>query len=191
MDLLKLLPNSPNPDSSDSLSFESVFKKSYGSLVYFSFKLVGEKQEAEDIVQDAFVNYWNRRKEVVQEMAVIKSFLYTIVRNASLNVLKHQKVVREFQKQSPSDPWDEKSIENEIIRSEVLSEIYRVIESLPAGCRQITQMSYLDGKKNQEIAEELGVSVNTVKTQKQRALQLMRQKLTTEIFSFFLLLILK
>jgi RNA polymerase sigma-70 factor (family 1) len=171
--------------------FETIFGKSYAGLVFFSFNITGDKQEAEDIVQDAFVQYWNRRHDVAPDLAVIKGYLYSTVRNSSLNLLKHQKVVKQFQNQQPLEPIEEKSIENEIIRSEVLSQIQNALESLPAGCRRISEMSYLDGKKNQEIAEELGVSVNTVKTQKQRALYLLRQKLSTETFALFLLMILK
>ncbi|MCE6988076.1 RNA polymerase sigma-70 factor [Dyadobacter sp. CY323] len=178
-------------NAGSGLSFETIFGKSYAGLVFFSFNITGDRQESEDIVQDAFVQYWNRRHEVTPDLAVIKGYLYTTVRNSSLNLLKHQKIVQRFRDQQPSEPVEERSIENEIIRSEVLSQIHHAIESLPAGCRRISEMSYLDGKKNQEIADELGVSVNTVKTQKQRALYLLRQKLSMETFSLLLLIILK
>lgn len=181
-------PDNSERDTPSEVSFETLFSRSYAGLVYFSFQITGDKQEAEDIVQDAFVSYWNRRDEVAKDLPAIKGFLYATVRNACLNLHKHQKVIRKFQDQLPADPVEDRIMENEIIRAEVLSEIYNAIESLPPGCRQISRMSYLDGKKNNEIAEELGVSVNTVKTQKQRAMQLLRQKLTAESFSFLMLL---
>jgi RNA polymerase sigma-70 factor (family 1) len=187
------LPDQPSDfsigNAGSGLSFEDVFGRSYAGLVFFSFNIIGDKQGAEDLVQDAFVQYWNRRDEIGAELTVIKGYLYTTVRNSSLNLLKHQKVVRKFQDQQGVEPVEETSIENEIIRSEVLSQIHHAIESLPAACRRISEMSYLDGKKNQEIADELGVSVNTVKTQKQRALHLLRQKLSMETFCLLLLYI--
>jgi RNA polymerase sigma-70 factor (family 1) len=175
----------------NKLFFEAIFGKSYAGLVFFSFNITGDRQESEDIVQDAFVEYWSRRDEVTPDLAVIKGYLYATVRNSSLNLLKHQKVVKKFQDQQPFEPIDEKSIENDIIRSEVLSQIHDALESLPAGCRRVLEMSYLDGKKNQEIADELALSVNTVKTQKQRALYLLRQKLPLETFSLFLVITLQ
>jgi RNA polymerase sigma-70 factor (family 1) len=161
------------------------------NMVFFSFNMIKDKREAEDIVQEAFLNYWNRKNEISQDLTAIKSFLYTTVKNASLNLLRHQKVIKKFQDQLPQILIDDKSILNSIIQAEVISKIHNALESLPAGCQQISRMSYLDDKNNNEIALELGISVNTVKTQKQRAMQILRQKLTPEILSIFLLLFLK
>jgi RNA polymerase sigma factor (sigma-70 family) len=118
-------------------------------------------------------------------MHVVKSFLYTTVRNSCLDVLKHRSVIQKFRDQLETEPIDDRDIENEMIRAEVLSELFEAITHLPQGCRQILEMSFLDGRKNQEISDELGISINTVKTQKQRALQLLRLKLTSRTFSFF------
>jgi RNA polymerase sigma-70 factor (ECF subfamily) len=64
-----------------------------------------------------------------------------------------------------------------MIRAEVLREINREIENLPEQCRKIFKMSFFDGKKNQEIASMLEISVHTVKNQKARAIQLLRVRL--------------
>jgi len=174
-------------NATHDLAFNAVFASSYGGLVYFAYKMIGDKQEAEDAVQNAFISYWNVKKNVGSAAHIIKSFLYTTVRNTCLDILKHQTVVRKFRDQLEADPVDEKDIEQEIIRAEVLGEIFRAIELLPPGCRQVLEMSYLLGKKNQEIAEELQISINTVKTQKQRALQLLKMNLTSNTFPLLLL----
>lgn len=97
MDLFKTLPESNDGTSSVMSEFKALFDKSYAGLVFYSFKIVGDRQDAEDIVQDAFVNYWNQKKAVSEEVNAIKSFLYNTVRNASFNLLRHQKVVRKFE----------------------------------------------------------------------------------------------
>lgn len=191
MDSLFTLPELSKNKHNSKAAFEDIFNGNYANMVYFSFNIIKDKREAEDIVQEAFLNYWNRKHEVSQDLTAIKSFLYTAVKNASLNVLRHQKVIKKFQDQLPQILVDDKSIVNAIIQAEVISKIHNALESLPPGCRQISRMSYLDDKNNHEIALELGISVNTVKTQKQRAMQLLRQKLTPEILSIFLLLFLK
>jgi len=177
-------------ENDKSIAFETLFNRNYSNLVYFSFNIVKDKAEAEDIVQDAFIHYWNRKGEIAENMDAVKSFLYTTVKNASLNLLRHQKVIQKFANQLP-ELIEEKNIINTIIQSEVYSKIHHAIESLPPGCQKISRLSYLDDKKNNEIAEELGISINTVKTQKQRAMYLLRQKFTAEIFSLFVLIFLK
>jgi RNA polymerase sigma-70 factor (ECF subfamily) len=151
--------------------------------------MIGDKQEAEDVVQNAFVSYWNCKDNLGSEPTVVKSFLYTTVRNSCVDLLRHRLVVQNFRDQLEEDPIEENFVENEIIRTEVLSEIFNAIELLPSGCRQVLEMSYLEGKKNHEISKELGVSTNTVKTQKQRALRLLRLKLSSTALVFLLLLI--
>lgn len=168
------------------LTFTSVFAKSYAGLVFFSFNIIGDKEEAEDVVQNAFVSYWNCKDDLGYEPKVVKGFLYTTVRNLCLDLLRHRLVVQKFRGQLEDDPIEENFVEKEIIRAEVLSEIFNAIELLPSGCRQILEMSYLEGKKNQEISDELGVSINTVKTQKQRALQLLKLKLSSTALIFLL-----
>jgi RNA polymerase sigma-70 factor (family 1) len=190
MDSLFIQQRLKSEESDDKLAFETLFNNTYTNLVFFSFNLVKNKREAEDIAQDAFIKYWHHRQDVAGDQDAVKSFLYTSVKNASLNLLRHQKVIRKFEDQLP-ELVEEKNIIHTIIQSEVYSKIHRALGSLPAGCRQIAGMSYLDDKKNTEIAEELGISVNTVKTQKQRAMQLLRQKFMAELFSAFILFFLR
>jgi RNA polymerase sigma-70 factor (family 1) len=170
------------------LTFTSVFAKSYGGLVFFSFNMIGDKQEAEDVVQNAFLSYWSCKDHLGKEPTIVKSFLYTTVRNSCMDLLRHRLVVKKFRDQLDGDPIEENFVENEIIRSEVLCEIFKAIELLPSGCREVLEMSYLEGKKNHEISEALGVSINTVKTQKQRALQLLRLKLSSTALVIFIFL---
>ncbi len=180
--------NSLNQTPANDLAFKSVFDESYSGLLYFSNNLIGDKAEAEDIVQNAFITYWKRKDAIGSESQVIKSFLYTTVRNSCLDLLKHRLVIRKFRDQLERNPMEENLIENQIIYAEVLSELFGAIEKLPAGSRKVLEMSYLQGKKNYEISEELGLSVNTIKTQKQRALRLLRSKLAPSTFVLLLLM---
>ncbi|GHB63793.1 RNA polymerase sigma-70 factor [Persicitalea jodogahamensis] len=180
--------NSSNYIPANDLTFKSVFDSSYSGLVYFSSKIIGDKAEAEDIVQNAFVSYWRCKENVGSEVPAIKSFLYTTVKNSCMDLLKHRLVIRKFRDQLEKEPMEENLMENQIIYAEVLSELFGAIEKLPAGSRQVLEMSYLQGKKNYEISEELGLSINTVKTQKQRAISLLRLKLAPSSFLHMLVL---
>lgn len=160
-----------------------LFKEYYDRLVYFSLQLIKDKDQAEDLVQDAFIKYWNQRETVIQDPIAIKNFLYSTVRNASLNVIRHNKVVESYIEFQGSTEPEEPPVIEAIITAEAVAEIHAALQSLPESHRIISIMGYFDGKKNQEIADELGMSVNTVKKQKQRALELMRVQLSPEVFA--------
>ena len=160
-----------------------LFKEYYDRLVYFSVQLTKDKEQAEDLVQDAFIKYWNQRETVIQDPIAIKNFLYSTVRNASLNVIRHNKVIESYiEYQGTAEP-EEPPVLEAIITAEAVAEIHAALHSLPESHRMISILGYFEGKKNQEIADELGMSVNTVKKQKQRALELMRVQLSPEVFA--------
>lgn len=169
-------------------TIKSVFKESYHALTYFAFKILDSRSEAEDIVQDAFIKYWNQRHEVSDDLQAVKSYLYTSVRNSCFNVLRHRSVSeKHLQNTFGAGMIYEKDALEILLEAETMVLVFKAIDTLPPVCRTITRMSYLQGKKNDEIAAELGISVNSVKTQKQRAAQLLRKKLSPEILGFVLL----
>jgi RNA polymerase sigma-70 factor (ECF subfamily) len=168
--------------SLEQVDFNALFKEFYDRLVYFSFQLIKDKDQARDIVQDAFVKYWNLQENIMPDKIAIKNFLYRTVRNASLNSIRHEKVVESFvQLQDCIEPEEPPVIEA-IITAEVIAAIHTAVQSLPERYRQVSLLGYMEGKKNPEIADELDMSVNTVKKQKQKALQLLRMKLEPEIW---------
>ncbi|HQX95865.1 MAG TPA: RNA polymerase sigma-70 factor [Chitinophagaceae bacterium] len=154
----------------------NLFDLYYTRLCYFAHKLIGNKEASEDIVQDAFVAYWKKSADFDNELS-IKSFLYLTVKNACLNVIRHEQVVKRFAESNEDSGYTEEKITENIIRSEVAGEIHSAIATLPKGCRQVLELAYFGELKNDEIAEQLQISINTVKTQKARALQLLRLKL--------------
>lgn len=169
--------------------FEQFFKGFYPRLVYFAFQILGDKTKAEDIVQEAFIKYWDHKEEVSQNPIAIKNFLYSTVKNSSLNVVRHEKVVEKYKSNFTPLEAEEATVINYIIQSEVLAEIHQAIQTLPESCQRISRMGYLEGMKNHEIAATLGISINTVKTQKQRAMQLLRLRLNPETFALLALVL--
>jgi RNA polymerase sigma-70 factor (ECF subfamily) len=180
--------NSDNraPEPALRPDIEQIFHDYYARLVFFSHQIVGHKAIAEDLTQEAFIKYWHQQEALAPDKTAIKNFLYSAVKHASLNTVRHDKVVARFIHQADLSEGEEAPIMQALIRAEVLAELYRALESLPESCRKISCMGYLEGLKNHEIAQELGISVNTVKTQKQRGMHLLRLKLNPELFVLFL-----
>lgn len=161
---------------------ESFFKRHYGDLCYFAFKMINDHQNAEDLVQDAFMKCWSSKAEFPNESA-LKGYLYLSVRNACLNLSRGKAVRDRHQEElrfslTDNDPV----IIDQMIMAEVIGRIHQAIEDLPIGCRTVLKLSFFESFTNDQIAEKLGVSVSTVKTQKARAVQLLRLKLDPSTF---------
>lgn len=153
--------------------FRVMYEEYYSILVSYVANLVLSDDTAEDIVQDLFLSLWERPVTFISFQA-FRSYLYTFVRNASLNYLKHQDVERSYiaaVEAMPEIPSDE-----ELYREEEYRKLFQAIDELPAACREIFLMS-LDGKKNKEIASLLDISIVTVKTQKMRAMQKLKKQM--------------
>ncbi|MDR2130502.1 MAG: RNA polymerase sigma-70 factor [Odoribacteraceae bacterium] len=167
-------------------SFRELFMAWYPRLVYFSWRLVGDRPEAEDIAQEAFASYWSRRAGVSGEEAAIKGYLYETARNLCLNHLRRRAVERGYRERGAGSDSDTDEM-NALVSAEVLAAIYQAIGTLPARCREIVTMAYVEGLKNREIAERCHLSIHTVRAQKQRAIHLLKERLGREALLLLLL----
>lgn len=170
----------------DERAFTALFHYFYAALCYFSEKITGNRPAAEEIVGDIFMKVWQRHT-AFEQLSSIKAFLYISVRNSSLNFLDKESNQRK-QEQSFADLSEplEESVLNEIIRTEVLNEIYQAIGDLPEECSRVFKLLYRENKKPKEIAMQLGISVSTVNSQKQRGLMLLKRKLSGKSFELLL-----
>lgn len=160
--------------------FSFFFRELYKPLCLFADRYLNQMDKAEDIVADTFVRLWEKR-EGITGIKTVRSYLYGAVRNACLNELKKQPRVPSAITGQP----DKTMLEN-MIRAEVLQEIYITIEQLPHKCKRIFTKLYIEGKTVREIADELQLSVSTVKTQKTIALAFIRSRLSPLFTGIFL-----
>jgi len=155
---------------------KALFDEHYPSLCYFVWRMIKDKSLAEDLVQDAFVSYFQRKDQVSDDPKAIKAYLYSTVRFAAYNLSRKEKVVRKFWARSQFNEIDDLDYEHLIIEAEFMQSINETLAKLPKACQQIMKMSYIDGLSNEQIAQELVLSVNTIKTQKRRGLNVLRAK---------------
>lgn len=163
--------------SGNEKSLQSLFNLYYRPLRFFATRLLKDQFCAEDIVEESFIKLWSRKADF-KSLQNIKAFLYITTRNACLNALKQQQrdIVSKNQLAYLTSEKEEYVL-NEMVKSEVLEEITRKVETLPGQCRKIFIMSFINGYKNHEIATALKISVHTVKNQKIRAIQLLKLRL--------------
>jgi RNA polymerase sigma-70 factor (ECF subfamily) len=163
-------------------SFKLLYEAVFPPLILFSRRFVDEKDAAADLVQEALLAYWNRRKEF-KTVIEVKAFLYGTLKNMCLNHLRTKKVhgryVQKTMKEAErtSEAVDEPLvINNAIIEEETFALLYRALSELPPREKEIMELS-LQGKKNQAIADILSLSVNTIKTLKLRAYRRLRESI--------------
>jgi len=156
----------------DKEAFNHIFNMFYKRVCFFAAGIVSE-DAAEDLVQDAFVKLWERRLSF-DSLTSIKAFLYLTTKNSCLNTYKHQKVVEKFESYQ-AESTDESNIIYRLIEAEVLDEVQQAVQQLPQSYRKVIYLSYFEGLSNQETADYLNVSINTVKTQKVRSLRILRE----------------
>lgn len=174
----------------DEQIFKELFECFHARLCYFACSLLNGTKETEDVVQDAFVRLW-QRKENFDNLQSVKAFLYLTVKNACLNIHKHEKVVcnhREAIGKLYVEDADDPDMVTRIIEAETLDKVYQALQKLPKGCRTVLNLSYFEEMKNEDISTHLQVSINTIKTQKKRALHLLRTML--KVSSIWLLILL-
>lgn len=164
-------------------NFETLFNSLYPRLIVYSINFVNDKVIAEEIVGDCFVKLWERRKEL-GHIGNIKSYLYTMVKNASFDHLERSKKMISFE----LEDYDAGvKIEQDLIEDEVHAILYEALGKLPEKCRKVFELSCLMGLKYKDIAYDLDISVNTVKSQRARAILLLQEQLKNNPFLMVML----
>mgnify|MGYP005935919135 CR=1 FL=1 len=167
----------------DHDAFKELFEKYFKKMTLFAEYFLLDRDEAEDIAQEVFVDLWNS-STTLPDISNLKSYLFVQVRNRCLNRLKHLHVEDNY-KQWLLEAQSYAEISETEADPEVLKRVYDAIEELPDQSRIIFKRCVLDGKKYKEVAEEMDISINTVNTQMKRAYKFIRSRLGA---SFLILL---
>ena len=158
--------------------FEIFFKRLYLPLGMYALRLVEDVDIAEDLVQETFMNVWLYLQKG-GKIDDFSSFTYRSLRNVCLSHLRRTKEMCNID--------DVPEVEDEVIDTSIRdARIWRAIDELPKKCREIFLMSKRDGLSNSEIAEELDLSVKTVKNQITKAFRRLRNALPDDHKPFFL-----
>jgi len=168
--------------------YKYLYKNYYPSLCRFSSLLIGNLEESKDLVQECFIRLWRSDAKFENEKA-LSAYLYLSVKNAGLNVLrqrvKMRKASEEDLKKLEELELDSKNIQQIMIEEEVSRLVYEAVNKLSPERRNVILLA-LEGLTNQEIAQQIGISTNTVKSLKLRTYQTLRKDLEPAFCMFFL-----
>lgn len=169
-------------------AFEILFIRYYEPLCKYAYGILKNKNEVEEIVQSVFVKVWEYHKNIQIKIS-FKSYLYQMVHNAVANEIKRKKVAQKHEEEltrlNLHSPISENYPIANLISQESVEKIEKEIASLPEQCRLVFIKYKFEDKSYNEIAEEMNISNNTIKTQLRRAMQ----KLHEAFKEYFLLII--
>jgi RNA polymerase sigma-70 factor (ECF subfamily) len=161
----------------DVTAFEMFFKTYYQPLCNYAYTFIQDRDEAEEIVQSAFLSVWEK-KDSLDIKTSLKSYLYTMVRNTSLNVIKHEKIKQKYVGEALAiDERSHEGVAQAVLSSELEERIHLAMEVLPEQCRLVFKLSRFEELKYAEIAAQLQISVKTVENHMGKALKIMREQL--------------
>ncbi len=172
----------------DEKAIKMLYDRFYRALVAYGCQFV-EKEIAEDIVQETFSVLWERQPQFAST-SQLSTYLYTTVHNMAFNHLRHQ-TVRNNYRQDIVDNLQEFMLVDDTTESFSKEEIYRqlflAVDQLPPRQREVFLLC-MEGKKNKDIAEQLQISAETVKVQKRRAINHLREELSAPALLCLLLM---
>ena len=181
------------PEQREETRFEDIYLSYFSKMKYFAKEYVISEEDAENIVQDVFVELWENKEMLNMHMNLI-AYLFTTIKNKCLNHLRHKLVVQE----TASKLQEEYTIslrmnldsleafDNNLFSDQDIEKIIsRALDTLSEKCRTIFIMSKIEGKKQKEIAQELNISINTIETQ----MGIAYKKLRIELKDYFPILL--
>lgn len=169
----------------DEQAFDSLFKQMHPLLCPFAQRILNNRADAEDTVQEVFINLW-KNKDKIHIAGSSKAYLFQMVHNSCYNKILHFRTLKyQTNKLTETEIWnrihESYQIQDSFIQlleaKETEEVIKKAVEDLPDKCREIFILNRFQGYSYEEIATKLKISQNTVRVQIFRALEQLRNSL--------------
>ena len=152
-----------------------IYEKYHRYLYSLALKYLKSEQIAEDAVQHVFVKLWESTSKIHIEIN-LKNYLYTMTKNHILNMIRdHKDIISLNYENSQIDIPGKEDILKELENRQMKDILYKGVESLPPQKREICLRKLESTDSNQQIADKMGISVNTVKAHYQESIKMLRQ----------------
>ncbi|MFT5261745.1 MAG: RNA polymerase sigma-70 factor (ECF subfamily) [Polaribacter sp.] len=170
------MPSIQAHNNLDKAAFEQLFKSHFVHLCNFASQYVSDMDAARDICQKVFILLWENRESIKTDQNV-RSYLFTSVKNRSLNYIRDQKKYRSHVLDIDIQDVDLAFEEDQLAVEDLKIKIEKALNALPEKCQLVFEMSRYEDKKYQEIADALDISKKTVEAHMSRALRSLRKDL--------------
>lgn len=158
----------------DVEAFTTVYNKYHKLLYVLAYRYLMNPTLAEDAVQHVFTRFWEFRSELHIGINM-KNYLVTMTKNHILNVIRNENTIlaKNYEIAQGISPYEDTLVEN-LEKKELMTILYKAVDMLPPQKREICLMKINEELSNQEIADRLKLSINTIKTHYSDALKLLR-----------------
>lgn len=174
--------------SGDKEAFAEIYQRYWTILFLHSRKILRNDEEAEDVVQELFSNLWLKRESITINIS-LSVYLYHSARYKVLNIIERRRVVNDYLLSLQNFMKEGELITEELYREKELALlIEKEIQSLPPKMREVFELSRKQHLSYSQIAEQLGITEHTVKSQVSNALRILKLKLNVSAGIVVLLL---
>lgn len=168
----------------NSIAFQQFYNKYYQRLLSFIVTFTNDREQAKDIVQEAFVILWTNRKSI-DPLKSPKSYIFFIAKNIFIDYYRKEKRDNQFLIDLKETALRERIEDNGEEISRRIEKMNSLIEALPEKCKVILKMNKIEGLKYQEIADHLDISLKTVESQMRIAYKKIREQSKKKDLIFF------
>lgn len=158
----------------DESSFEEVYNRFWEPLFVSARKVLGDEESARDIIQEVFLDLWNRREKI--NIHNLGGYLYQSVKYQVARKLKDRKLTDLQITVVDQLSLDNLDTEQTVNLAQLNETLQRSLQKLPTRCKQIFELSRFENMSNKEIAEKLNISVSTVENQINKALSVLKSE---------------
>lgn len=162
----------------DQEIYDLIFTKFYKFVFVKALFIIKDRQETEDVVQCFFIDLW-KNKQYLTLRSEMKGYLYTAIRNRSLNYLRDKETDRK-RKENLLVDFDE-SVESKEEPPEYIMPLIKALNELPNQQKHALEIVYMQDKKYQEAADMMGISINSLKTHLKTGLKALRLRINNYI----------
>lgn len=159
----------------DVTAFTMLYSKYYPRISVFANRFISDRDKARDITAETFIKWWRLRGKF-DSIERLEGFLYVTTRNACLNTLRRSKKQARIEQELfyQLEASANEGILQRDIRAELLEAVFMEVQKLPEKYHEVFRLAFLQGLKNDEVAEQLRIANKTVRTYKSEILHLLR-----------------
>ncbi len=169
-------------------SFEKFFRFYYARLKKYAFHFLQNEEDANDLVQDVFIQIWTQRESIDIEKNT-EAFLFTLVKNKCLNSLKKAIIEEKFIKQQTYLESEklyhisftkQKDFKN--MEEQMQEELAKAMDLMPERCRTAFHLRWIEGRKQKEIADIMNISMTMVNKHLSKGMEIVRKHIKPDLF---------
>ncbi len=172
----------------DKAAFSELYNRHWEDLINFAGKRITNLAIAEEIVQDVFVDFYLRRKEIQVKTNTL-AYLKTAVKFQVFKVYRSQKVQESYLKSLVNGEYNSPEQPDSLLEAkQTQSTIFQITENMPPTSRQVFVLSRIEKYSNKDIADQLNISIDMVRKHITKSMNIMRSKSNSLKWMFILFL---